>query len=62
MLREGLLEGVIPGGGGVAHPWGGFLIGGFLSGGYNSFCKSPVVRMSLMYLNNDMGVDVAAWN
>lgn len=52
VVRKGLLDGMMPGGGG-AHP-GGEQTEGFLSGGHSS-CKGPEVGMSSVHLNNKMG-------
>ena len=53
MVRDGLLEGVMPEGGRGSHPWGK-LGEGILSGAHSK-CKGPEVGMSLVYLQNEMG-------
>lgn len=42
------------------HPRG--KLGESIFSGVQNRCKGPEVEMSLVYLKNEMGADVAAWN
>lgn len=51
---------MVPEGGRGYHPRG--ELGESIFSGAHNRCKGPEVGTSLVYLKNEMGADVAAWN